>query len=142
MMIELRRLAGRPIRPEKRDRAAGEAGFSLIELMIAITILGVGILSLAGLFPMAMRRVSTGDLESRATFHAQSKIEELKRTNWDQLLATAATDTVETSFLRSWAIQEDEPVVGMKQISVTVTWLDNKGSRNVTLSSFLSDSGM
>jgi hypothetical protein len=110
--------------------------------MIAITILGIGILSLAGLFPMAMRRVTAGDVESRATFHAQSKIEELKRISWDQLVATAGADTVETAFARSWVVQEDAPVVGMKQVRVTVTWNDNKGSRNVTLSSFLSDSGM
>jgi prepilin-type N-terminal cleavage/methylation domain-containing protein len=55
-----------------RDRGAG---FSLVEMMIAITILGVGLLSLAGLFPLAMERVSVGDHDSRATFHAKAKIE-------------------------------------------------------------------
>jgi type IV pilus assembly protein PilV len=125
-----------------RTRRSASAGFSLVELMIAITLLGVGVLSLAGLFPIAMQRVSGGDLESRATFHAQSKIEELKRTSWTNLVATAASDTVEVAYARDWTIQVDTPVVGMKQVQVTVSWSDKNGPRTVSLSSFLSDSGM
>ncbi|MCA9299149.1 MAG: prepilin-type N-terminal cleavage/methylation domain-containing protein [Phycisphaerales bacterium] len=120
-----------------------ERGFSLIELMIAITILGVGILSLAGLFPIAMQKVSRGDLESRATFHAQAKIEEIKRMSWNSLTpAVGGTDNMETMFNRTWTVQQDVPVVGMKQVDVVVTWNDNRGVRTVSLSSFLSDSGM
>jgi len=119
-----------------------ERGFSLVELMIAITLLGVGVLSLAGLFPIAMQRVSGGDIESRATFHAQSKVEELKRVSWVNLVNSAASDTVDTAFVRNWTIQEDTPVIGMKQVQVTVSWTDQDGPRDVSLSSFLSDSGM
>ncbi len=126
----------------RRVRTGGDRGFSLIELMVSITILGVGILSLAGLFPMAMQRVSAGDMASRATFVAESKIEELKRVPWDQLTTTAGIDTLHAAFQRTWTVVEDEPVIGMKQVQVTVVWTDNKGSRNVSLSSFLSDSGM
>jgi prepilin-type N-terminal cleavage/methylation domain-containing protein len=117
-------------------------GFSLVELMIAITLLGVGLLSLAGLFPVAMQRVSVGDLESRATFHAQAKIEELKALPWNNLTASAAADTVETVFQRGWVVLEDTPANGMKQVQVIVSWADNKGPRNVTISSYLSDSGI
>ena len=120
----------------------GQRGFSMIELMIAITMMGVGILSLAGLYPLAMQRVSAGDLESRATFHAQSKLEELKAVPWNNLLNSASADTVDVRFQRVWQIQEDTPVVGMKQIQVVVSWADNKGPRDVTLASYLSDSGM
>ena len=128
-----------PALPRRRSR---ERGFSLIELMIAITVLGIGLLSLAGLFPLAMQRVNVGDLESRATFHAQAKIEELKRLSWTALTATAAADTVETVFARNWTVQVDAPVPGMKQVQVTVAWTDKRGPRTVTISSFLSDSGM
>jgi type IV pilus assembly protein PilV len=122
--------------------SAPDAGFSLIELMIAITVLGVGLLSLAGLFPLAMQRVNVGDLESRATFHAQAKIEELKRLQWNALVNSASADTVEAAFQRNWTVQEDAPVQGMKQVQVTVSWSDKRGPRTVTVSSFLSDSGM
>ena len=117
-------------------------GFSLIEIMVAITILGIGVLTLAGLFPLAMQRVHVGDLESRATFHAQAKLEELKTFSWDELRATAASDTVDAVFRRDWQVEEDTPVMGMKQVHVLVAWSDSKGPRSVALSSFLSDSGM
>lgn len=117
-------------------------GFSLIELMISITILGVGILSLAGLYPLATQKVTRGDKESRATFLGQAKVEELKRFPWDNLVASAGADTVEAVFVRNWAITEDDPVVGMKRVNVAVGWSDSRGPRTVVLSSFLSDSGM
>jgi prepilin-type N-terminal cleavage/methylation domain-containing protein len=117
-------------------------GFSLVELMIAITILGIGVLSLAGLYPVAMQRVHAGDIESRATFHGQAKIEELKSLPWTQLRTTVGADSLEGFFARTWRVQEDEPVMGMKQIQVGVQWQDSHGSRSVSLSSFLSDSGM
>ena len=123
-------------------RKSDQRGFSLVELMIAITVLGVGVLSLAGLFPLAMNRVNVGDLESRATFHAQAKLEDLKRVPWAQLVDDASADTVDVVFARTWTIQEDAPVAGMKQVQVNVTWADNKGPRTVSISSFLSDSGM
>lgn len=125
-----------------QPKPRSDAGFSLIELMIAITVLGVGILSLAGLYPLATSKVSRGDLESRATFLGQAKVEELKRIPWDELVTTADRDTVETVFVRDWDVEEDQPVVGMKRVNVTVAWNDNRGPRNVVLSSFLSDSGM
>ena len=90
-----------------------------------------------------MQKVSRGDLESRATFHAQSKLEEMKRVSWADLTpAQSGADAVETMFGRTWVVQENVPVAGMKQIDVVVTWQDKRGPRTVTLSSFLSDSGM
>jgi type IV pilus assembly protein PilV len=123
------------------NRHAG-AGFSLVEMMIAITILGVGLLSLAGLFPLAMERVSVGDLDSRATFHAQAKIEEFKSVPWDQLVAAAGNDVVDGRFQRSWQILENAPAAGMKSVQVIVNWNDENGQRGVTLTSLLSDSGI
>ena len=126
----------------KALRRRGAEGFSLVELMIAITLIGIGILSLAALFPVSMRKVSRGDLESRATFQAEAKIEELKREPWATLVNAASADTVETVFVRNWTVQEDAPVLGMKTVSVTVSWADGRGPRSILLSSYLSNSGM
>ncbi len=119
-----------------------ERGFSLVEMMVAITVLGVGLLSLAGLFPLAMGKVSKGDMESRATFYAQGKLEELKNLRWNQLVDSVATDAVDQRFVRTWTIQENVPAVGMKSVQVVVNWSDENGQRSVTLTSLLSDSGI
>jgi hypothetical protein len=110
--------------------------------MVTITVLGIGLLSLAGLFPLAMRRATVGEMESRATFHAEAKLEELKVLPWSALKTAAAADTLAGTFARSWMVTEDAPAPGMKQVEVTVRWTDNRGPRDVTLSSFLSDSGI
>ncbi len=128
---------------QRLARARGrDGGFSLIEMIVAITILGVGLLALAGLFPLAMKRVSVGDLESRASFHAQAKLEELRRVPWSHLVATAGADTVGTRFRRDWQVQENVPVSGMKQIRVVVSWGDENGPRSTTVCTQVSDSGM
>lgn len=127
---------------ERRERGRGDRGFSLIEMMMAITILGVGLLSLGGLFPIAMEKVTRGDMESKATFHAQGKLEELKNVPWDQLLSSASNDVVDVSFQRTWTIQENVPTAGMKTVQVVVNWTDEDGPRSVTLSTLLSNSGI
>lgn len=128
--------------PVTSGKRRGERGFSLIEMMVAITVLGVGLLALAGLFPIAMNKVTKGDMESRATFYAQGKLEELKSVSWDQLIALVATDVVDTRFQRTWTILENVPAVGMKSVEVVVNWSDENGQRAVTLTSLLSDSGI
>lgn len=128
--------------PAPAARGKGSSGFSLVEVMVAITIIGVGILSLASLFPLSARKVTHGDLESRATFQAQAKMEELKRTPWTQLVDGAGADTVEAGLSRSWTIRDGSPVAGMKTVSVGVSWSDGRGPRTVLLSCYLSDSGM
>lgn len=139
----MRTAARESVVPSKaRVARFGAEGFSLVEMMVAITVVGIGILSLAMLFPVSMRKVSRGDLESRATFNAEAKIEELKRTPWDNLVNVAGVDTVETAFARNWTVQEDAPVLGMKTVAVTVSWRDTQGPRSILLSSYLSNSGM
>lgn len=125
-----------------RQRANGERGFSLVELMIAMVVLGIGLLSLAGLFPLAMERVAAGDLDSRATFHAEAKLEELKNVPWLQLSGQSGTDSPDGRYQRAWSVDDDVPAVGMKRLGVVVSWSDNHSPRQVTLATFVSDSGV
>ena len=109
-----------------------KAGFSRIEILIIVTIVGVGVLTLAGLFPLAMQRVHLGDLEPRAARHAQAKLDDLRSSPWEELDEIAAADTVDAVFRRIWQVRDDEPVVGMKQIEVLVAWRDDRGLRTVS----------
>ena len=111
--------------------------FSRIEILVIVTIVAIGVLTLAGLFPLAMQRVRLGDLESRAARHAQAKLDELRTVRGEELHETAAADTVDVVFQRIWQVRDDEPVVGMKQIEVLVAWRDDRGLRTVGRSSLV-----
>lgn len=57
---------------------APRAGFSLIETIIAITLLGFGVLALAGAVTIVTRLVDQGDAATRAAFVAYSRMESLR----------------------------------------------------------------
>jgi type IV pilus assembly protein PilV len=64
------------------------AGFSMIEVLVAVVILAVGILGVAGLQGTSLRNTHSAHLRSQATSIAQDMIERM-RVNRDTALANA-----------------------------------------------------
>lgn len=94
-------------------------GFSMIELLVAITIIAIGILAVAGLMPLGRRTtLESGDV-TRAVEYAQQKMEELKHDPYQSLIA--GSDSV-GKFVRSWEVDDDFPMDGMKRVTMKVAW--------------------
>jgi prepilin-type N-terminal cleavage/methylation domain-containing protein len=72
--------------PNRRSR-----GFSLIEVMIAVTILGVGLLAVTGAQIHALRGGKYGKHSAQASVIANSQMEVLKRSHWDDIGPTGWT---------------------------------------------------
>ncbi len=66
-----------------------ERGLTLIEVLVAAGILGVGLLALMGLVPISTYGLHEGAQLSTATFLAEQKLEELRAARWS---ATPAID--------------------------------------------------
>src|SRR5688572_314921 len=62
--------------------ADGDAGFSLLEVLVASTILTVGVLSLGQLFALATTSNSSSKNTAYASVLAEQKIEELRALVW------------------------------------------------------------
>jgi Tfp pilus assembly protein PilV len=121
-------------------------GFTLLEAMIAFSILAVGLLSMADLFLMSVNNTAKGGKRTQAVMLAQQKIEEFKNTKYDNIApgadankinafgnATAAANKP-TLYTRTWTITEDAPNQ-IKTVTVTVKWpkstaYDNQSSFN------------
>jgi prepilin-type N-terminal cleavage/methylation domain-containing protein len=118
-------------------------GFSLLELLIATCLLGIGIMALATLQSRGIRGNDLGNRTTQAIAMAQGKLEELVNTSTSTTLAAGSTDDPnnpvdETGagggvFTRSWDVQDDTPATDAQTIAVTVTWSDITGQHNVTL---------
>lgn len=69
----------RPVRPRAsgRSRARGAAGFTLIEVLIAMIILSVGLLALEGLAGAAARTTASS---GRRSVYAEAAVDTLERT--------------------------------------------------------------
>lgn len=110
-------------------------GFSLIEIMVAVVIFSIGVLGLGALFPLAVRNVNQGAMLTRATQHAQSKMEELMDAGVDNL--TSGADTLSGGYCRSWHAAPDSLAENLTTVWVTVRWWGNGSDRRVNLSSTL-----
>jgi type IV pilus assembly protein PilV len=120
-------------------------GFSLIELLVAITVLSVGLLAVAGLQGTAMRANSAANRMSAAASLAQEVMEDV--TSWGiadpRLHVTAAEvvydldpNTAETSIIvpgagtyrATFSTTVNDPVAGVTRIVVTVNDLAPQGA--------------
>ena len=117
--------------PADPDRVrSGEAGFTLIELMIAATVLTIGLVSMAQLLVISTVMHVDARLTTEGTLQLQGKVEELTKLNFStdprvQLGGSLAVNVANFS---------DAPSVG-----VTRRWLvqpgpaGNPGLRNLTV---------
>jgi len=120
-------------------------GFSLIELMIALLILSVGLLSLASLQGTAIKGNRHGNQISQATTLAEDRIEEIRNTDFDDVDNVAfptPENNLSTSgvYTRTTVIEDDVPMLELKRITVTVSWSDGR-SHDIVLRTIISNEG-
>jgi prepilin-type N-terminal cleavage/methylation domain-containing protein len=134
-MIRARSASVAPIR--RRD-----AGFSAVELMIALAMFGILMLGFLSLFPLGMRTVDRGKKLTVASSLVQDEIERLKTlpASDADLAAGAHADAANPLFgfyTRTWTVTDDLPMAGMKTVNLTVSYVDKGIPRNVQVSTYL-----
>ena len=100
-------------------------GFSLLEVLIAISILAVAILALASMFPTGYTNVHRSGVDTVAATLALQRVEALRNQAYFSA-ALAAGTTTESSitgypgYSRTTLIQDNAPLSGVKRVTVTV----------------------
>jgi len=107
-------------------------GFTLIEIMIAIFILMVGLLGVAGVATTVINGNAFSNRVTTATTLAQDKMEELKGTAYSSI-TTGGPETQGSIYTRTWTVTPDSPAAGMKTIEVAVAFPWKGTAHNVTL---------
>jgi prepilin-type N-terminal cleavage/methylation domain-containing protein len=124
-----------------------DAGVSLVELMVALMLLGVALMGLAAAFAPGRMAIQQGDQATTATFLARQVLEDMRNRAYDQdvdELVNGATFPASTgygaipgypNFKRTIAITDNSPEAGTKTVTVVVLYKDSAGvERPVTLS--------
>lgn len=118
-------------------------GFSLLEVMVAVVIIGFGLLAIMHLFPIGLRASKISQDTTVASFLAQVKIEELRNTGWSQI--TGGTEayggiTDYPGFKRVTTIQTVESTEPqLKRITVEVFYKPYGAERSVKLVTLFTD---
>jgi prepilin-type N-terminal cleavage/methylation domain-containing protein len=127
-----------------RDKHQG--GFTLVEFMIAITVLAVALLAMAGLQSTAIRSNADSKWQTAATTITEEKLVQLKNTGYTALANTGWTSAESVTltglgtFYRTYQVT-DAVASYLKKIEVQVTYTNTKGvSKQVNLSTFLAKS--
>jgi Tfp pilus assembly protein PilV len=75
----------------KTSLLLNERGLTVAEILVAMVIIGIGLVGLATVIPLSTYGVSEGKGVSTATFLAEQKLEEVRNATW---ATAAATDCV------------------------------------------------
>ena len=101
-----------------------EEGFTLIEVLIALTIFAVGLLGVAAMQTSAIKVNSTAGKLTNLSTWGMDKIEELSALPYsDPLLDSAGNPHQEVSgdYTISWTVIDDNPATSIKNITIMVT---------------------
>lgn len=121
------------------DTIDNNNGFSLIELLIAMSVMAIGMLAAASMQYSAVRNNTTGNTSTQATMLAKSTLEMLKNQDIDSA-ALAVGDYVDSTpvdangnpggiYNRNWRI--DPLGTASRRISITVEWTKFGSTRRV-----------
>ena len=122
-------------------------GFTLIEIAVAVSILGVGVVTLQQIYQGALRLQDRASRQSRVVLHARATMDSLLATRF--VTDRTAEETTREGFKTRILVRHATPDEGgeverefdieheqsLRYLEVEVTWSDGVGSKTYTLRS-------
>lgn len=107
------------------SRRSPDRGFTLIEVMVALTIFATGMLALALTVPLATKRIMSAGTQTRASAIASEVAEDLLTAPYgDGSISSGTHDDAANPhdgiyFVR-WVVEDDQPTESCKRITIKV----------------------
>jgi prepilin-type N-terminal cleavage/methylation domain-containing protein len=112
-------------------------GFSLVEVLVAASILALILLAVAGLFSTAYSNVGDEGRRTKGVALAKQKMEELRDGTFPPA-TTGSPETVDAIYTRSWTVAVTGAPTQVATIRVTVSWPDaGRGTKQLTFASMV-----
>lgn len=114
--------------------AADIGGFSLIEVLMALTVFAIGMLAISSLQIATINSNASSRRSMEAVTIAQQQVEALMAADYDSVVDTGPT-TTNNRYDVSWDVVQE--VFNTKDVDLTVSWDEDGGQRSVVLSCVL-----
>jgi Tfp pilus assembly protein PilV len=110
----------------KRRRPGDRTGFTIVELIVAMLMLTIGLLGLAGVGGVVLKQMTSGRYQTIAASIAQSRFEQLEGDPCISIVGGTAT-------VRGMAEKWNVSAMGLraKTVNDTVTFVTSSGTRKV-----------
>lgn len=106
-------------------------GFTLIEIMVAISVFSIGVLGLATMLPLLKSDVTRSDQRTRAVIIAEETAEWLRGLAYaDSSLSAGNHEDVAfdiPNYELSWTVADNNPIAGVKQVTVIANRVGQPG---------------
>ena len=136
----------KPSTPPARPRES--AGFTLVEVVIALGVLAFGLLAVTAGHLLAMKVSTSSRAATLSMDLAEEQLENFKAMTATDVLALRAApgypqdpsnpidpdpnDATPMAFSRRWLIEPDSPEVGVMSITIEVDWVNAIGNTRTT----------
>lgn len=116
----------------------GRRGFTLVEMMVALTLLAIGGLALAA-FSVTINEANRSSANrTRADQLLGESMEELQSMPYVDIVSRADTVVVGgVRFERLWDVTADTPVAGVKQVDLEARWTDGQATLTQSTSTLI-----
>ena len=104
-----------------------QAGFTLVEVLVALMVFVIGVLSIAAMMPSGTRSVNRSGDETRGSELASARAERLLSTSYTDAGLTSGShfdpaNPYNGKYYVSWSVEDDQPMAQCKRVTVTVRW--------------------
>ena len=133
--------------PPGRFTGGGKtAGLTLIEVLVALVLVSIGLLGIAGLQAKAIGANRTARLQTEATALAAGILEQMRLLPFDHPYLAAGTTAQRRmaagggSYAVHWTVIDDRPAAGTKTLQIRVSWPGAPHYKAVRLKTILAGS--
>jgi prepilin-type N-terminal cleavage/methylation domain-containing protein len=111
-------------------RLRSDAGFTLVEVLVATAIAAIGFLGLAATYVASLRATVVGRNVSIATNVASESLEALRRRPYDSITTTSPTSVTRGSTTFTSAATVSALGATSKRVDMAVSWADQFGNHS------------
>ena len=116
-----------------------EKGFTLIEVMIALAIFSIGILSIIGMFIIGSKGIISSNMSYLAVQTAKSQMELLRNSALTNVSEEICSTITTATFQCVWSVKRDVPAEGLSTLEVITKWHEGEKNRELFLTTLRFD---